>query len=374
MQKPLNGKDVDVNKIISGLFILIIIFAGCGSDIPVPEWLESKLLRVEKISPLPGEEIKLGEKISITFSNRVGLASVGKNAIFIMATKDLPANEKDIVDIDLAEADLIEGEYFVSEDARTVDYAPAADSNAEGEYSIVITNRLISEEGIPFGGGKPFVAAFNIRCEGCGYSGNTNTSDGSVSNGSSGNSSGSANGSTPESEEEKPLAPESLIINEIYYDVVGSDTAGDVFVELYGDAGGYLAGYYVALINGSDGKTYKSIQIPEGYYVPEDGIFVIADTSTEAVTNVKGADFLINFDPQNGPDTIQLIAPDGTLVDVIGYGSVAIEKSENGLAMFEVAPTANVKSGESLTRVEGIDTNDNSQDFIINQTPTPGIL
>lgn len=172
------------------------------------------------------------------------------------------------------------------------------------------------------------------------------------------------------------IRPSWLIISEILYDVPGSDTDGDVFIELAGEASTEIGGYEIALVNGSDGKVYDTIAIPEGAIIPEDGIFVIADaiTGSPETTRVNGADFINNFDPQNGPDAIQLIDDTGALIDVVAYGQPVVELAENGLAAFEGTPAQDVASGMSLARVDTFDTNDNSLDFIQLEIPSPGVV
>jgi len=167
--------------------------------------------------------------------------------------------------------------------------------------------------------------------------------------------------------------PSYLVINEIYYDAEGSDTNGDLFIELKGEPGGNLQGYYLTLVNGDDGNTYKTITIEEEILISEDGFFVIADTTSEGGTNVQEADYLTNFDPQNGPDSIQLINRENQLVDAVGYGNVPTEVGENSLALCEGEPAEDVSSGKSLSRIEGVeDANNNFVDFVMNDIPSPG--
>lgn len=183
-------------------------------------------------------------------------------------------------------------------------------------------------------------------------------------------------GTTGAAHADEPSRPDVLVINEILYDVVGSDTDGHVFIELSGTDGGNIAGYKINLVKGSDGTIDKTITLPAGAVMGDDGLFVIADAKTGVAdqTFVTRADFIDNFDPQNGPDCVQLVDDNGALVDALGYGTPLVAHAENGLPCFEGTPAVDVASGSSLSRVNGKDTNDNGMDFIALGHPTPGTL
>jgi hypothetical protein len=159
--------------------------------------------------------------------------------------------------------------------------------------------------------------------------------------------------------------PESLLnriwINEIFYDAVGSEGDGQLFIELKGEPGLNVSGIQVVLINGSDGKETDSIEVNAGYQVRDNGFFVIADTRTgsETETQVAHYDFLDNFDPQNGPDCIQLFDGTGARIDAVAYGTGGVDCGS--LAIYEDA-----SAGQSLSR------SSEQQGFVINLTPSPG--
>ncbi len=169
---------------------------------------------------------------------------------------------------------------------------------------------------------------------------------------------------------------ESLVINEVLYDGLQSETDGEAFVELYGTPGADISLYQVLLINGADGSETDRITLPMNSIIPEDGIFVIADLKTNSnnETYVANADFLDQFDPQNGPDGFQLVDREGKLVDSLVYGEAAVEKSKKGLALGEGAFAADVAGGHSLSRENGIDSDNNAEDFIDLDAPTPGVI
>lgn len=166
-----------------------------------------------------------------------------------------------------------------------------------------------------------------------------------------------------------------VVINEILYDLPGDDTNGDLFVELRGTPGGDLGGYKLSFLNGDDGKEIEHVTIPNGLLVPENGLFVVADGITGDLqhTHVMNADYLDNFDPQNGPDSVQLVGADGKLVDALSYGVPKLTNSVAGLAMLEGEAAPDAPLGKSISRLmDAEDTNSNSGDFVVNDVPSPG--
>ena len=132
----------------------------------------------------------------------------------------------------------------------------------------------------------------------------------------------------------------ALSINEVLYDAQGTDD-GRVFVELYGTPGTVLDGWSIEGINGSDGSV--TTQLLLAGMVPDDGFFVVADQSA-GTTEVLGADLLLNFDFQNGPDSIVLRDAAGGVVDALGYGAFAGSKpiSDNGGTIIEGFPQKSI--------------------------------
>jgi len=182
---------------------------------------------------------------------------------------------------------------------------------------------------------------------------------------------GESGGDAPVSE----VIPGTVVLNEIFYDATESDTDGHLFIELYGTPGMTLGGFKVSFVNGSDGKLYDTITLPVEAAMPVDGFYVIADAKTgeSTASNVADADLIDNFDPQNGPDAVQLLDASGVLLDAVGYGEGSMAVAENGLSSFEGAPAVDAVSGQSLERREtGVDTGDNAQDFVAIESPTPG--
>jgi hypothetical protein len=155
------------------------------------------------------------------------------------------------------------------------------------------------------------------------------------------------------------------LLSEVFYDAVGSDD-GFVFVEIHGEAGTNLDGLTVEGINGSDGSVTVSLALAG--VIPADGIYVLADDAGGGVSSVPGADQLLNFDFQNGPDSI-LLRDGETVLDAVGYGVF------DGGEIFagEGSPAEDPPAGSSLARrFADIDSGDNAADFVALELPTPG--
>jgi len=156
------------------------------------------------------------------------------------------------------------------------------------------------------------------------------------------------------------------LISEVMYDASGTDN-GFVFVELYGSPGTALDGLTLEGVNGADGNPYLSAALSGTF--PADGLFVIGDDDGTGATSVPGADLIVNFDPQNGPDSIRLRS-DTTVLDAIGYGTFGAGDVFAG----EGTPASVATNGKSLARMfANVDTDDNFADFAVLDTPTPGL-
>lgn len=152
----------------------------------------------------------------------------------------------------------------------------------------------------------------------------------------------------------------SVLLSEVFYDATSSD-AGKVFVELFGPANLDLSGYELHGINGTDGSIYKTVSLSG--LIPPDGVFVVADDNGGS-TSVADADLIEDVDFQNGPDSIALWNG-SAVVDAIGYGDFA------GSFFAGEGDAAPDVSGKSLARI--MDTGNNLADFVVLDTPTPGL-
>ena len=162
-----------------------------------------------------------------------------------------------------------------------------------------------------------------------------------------------------------PGAGSALVISELFYDAVGTDD-GLSFVEFYGAPGTSLEGLAVEGVNGSGGAVTHSLTLAGA--VPDDGIFVLADGQAGAASLVVGADLVLDFDFQNGPDSIVLRSGDAVL-DALGYGVFAPDDVFAGSGN----PAPDAPAGSSLARrFADVNSGDNSADFVVLATPTPG--
>jgi hypothetical protein len=157
------------------------------------------------------------------------------------------------------------------------------------------------------------------------------------------------------------------VLSEVLYDATGADD-GALFVELYGAPGTSLDGWVVEGVNGADGSVTHTLELSGS--IPEDGILVIADQATGGGTLVAGADLLLNFDFQNGPDSVVLRDALGTVIDALGYG--AFEAGE--IFAGEGSPATDPAAGASVARLfADVDTGNNAADFAALELPTPGV-
>jgi hypothetical protein len=162
-----------------------------------------------------------------------------------------------------------------------------------------------------------------------------------------------------------PAAQALPTISELFYDAVGSDD-GLSFVELYGVPGSSLDGLVIDGVNGANGDVGPSLALSGT--IPADGIFVVADATSAGASSVAGADLLLDFDFQNGPDSV-VLRSGATVLDALGYGVFAPGEVFAG----EGAPAVDPAAGASLgRRFADVDTGDNAADFVALSAPTPG--
>ena len=155
------------------------------------------------------------------------------------------------------------------------------------------------------------------------------------------------------------------LLSEVFYDAAGSDN-GKSFVEIFGAPGSVLDGFLLEGVNGSNGAITPRVSLAGS--IPEDGLFVVADDAGDGTTLVPGADLVVNFDFQNGPDSIVFRNADG-VVDAVGYGVFV----EGEVFAGEGAPAPGAPPDASLARrFADIDTDDNAADWISLDVPTPG--
>lgn len=183
------------------------------------------------------------------------------------------------------------------------------------------------------------------------------------------------------------LADTALLINEVDSDSVGTDTAE--FIELYDGGNGNTAldGYIVVLFNGSDDKSYLTVDL-SGHTTDAQGYFVICGNAA----NVANCDLDISPDSnliQNGADAVALYQvaasafPNKTAVTTTNLMDALVYDTDDSddaglLALLNAAqPQINEnansdKDNQSLQRCDnGAGGARNTAGFIA-ATPTPG--
>lgn len=360
------------NKIT--LLFLGLLIPACGGVPPAFSPLGDKVMRVEEVVPGYGETIGKDGVVSIKFSRPIDLKTVSPKNILITEAAFLP---DELDEIETSQIDAVVGTFEYKVEDNIVAFVPSGGFTKDAEYSLVINSRLRSTDNIPLCSDgscekyflSKFVVVIGAREEG------TNSypeDEGEVDSGDTGG--GSNGGDGPDQAAGGSVdRPGYIYINEVYYDPAGVDTEGDEFIELFGEPNTDIGGYSIALVNGDDGKTYDTISIPENSIIGGDGLFVIADTGTGGSSKITDADLLENFDPQNGPDSVQLFDEKQGILDVVGYGDLKIGAAQNGQPMYEGKPSVDAASGSSISRVDGADdTGDNSVDFVASGAPSPG--
>ncbi len=156
------------------------------------------------------------------------------------------------------------------------------------------------------------------------------------------------------------------LLSEVFYDATGSDD-GRSFVELSGTAGFSLDGYTIEGVNGSNGAVGPTIELSG--LIGADGLFVVADRTSAGTSEVDAADLLANFDFQNGPDSV-VLRLDERVIDALGYG----EFTPGDVFAGEGRAALDAAAGQSLARrFANVDLDDNEVDFVVLDTPTPGV-
>jgi hypothetical protein len=162
-----------------------------------------------------------------------------------------------------------------------------------------------------------------------------------------------------------PVAHGVPLISELFYDAVGTDD-GQSFVELYGTPGASLAGLRLEVVNGDNGVVVTGLNLSGEF--ASNGLFVVADRTSAGTSSVGGANLLLDFDIQNGPDSV-LLRDATSVLDAVGFGVFGATDVFAG----EGSSALDVQPGASLARLfANVDTGDNGADFGELAAPTPG--
>jgi hypothetical protein len=153
-----------------------------------------------------------------------------------------------------------------------------------------------------------------------------------------------------------------LVVNEIDYDQVGTDTGGFVEIANTGDAAATLDGVVLVLVNGGDNAEYAR--------------------SALTGTLDAGGHLAVEVDPQNGaPDGVALVrTADGELLDAVSYeGAITAATIDGrtyslveGTVLPDTVADSNTDQGTLARLPDGKDTGDAAADWVFTPTPTPG--
>lgn len=349
------------------IIVFAAFLASCGPGVPGREVVGKRQPRVVSVEPADGSSASADQLVVVEFSEPLEPSTVDRTTFAIVEGRQGGDGGGEIA-ADLAEgaAEIVEGKTEFSAEGRVLVFQPLAPYAAGGSYRVVATSGIMSADLMPLvvhrmRPGEAFVSAFTVE----------GLAEGEAFGGAGADA--AAGEAAPQGTVVK-RRPVRFIINELLYDVPGDDTNGVLFIELQGDAGAEVGGYRITFVNGEDGEVTEEIKIPEGARIPDDGILLIADAKTgqPGASGVAGADLIDNFDPQNGPDGVQLLDDQGRLLDALGYGSPIALPATGELACFEGTPASKAPPGQSLSRTGGQDTDDNLADFRALSAPTPG--
>ncbi|MBI2982251.1 MAG: lamin tail domain-containing protein [Deltaproteobacteria bacterium] len=362
--------------------LLLALIIGCYQPPERPTSLAESLPHVISVLPEEEEVLFSQSEFHLMISEPLDETTATPNAVFLLEGELPPSVTGDTKalfrSLEKNEVVSLPIQMVLTDSGRTLSIQAEDGLRSETRYTLVLTPRLLSRGRLSV---THFSKRYNTLPAGepdvAPAAGDPPTIQNDQSP-SETTPQPAAETSTDDSmgEETPDAVPEGfVVINEIFYDAVGSDLNGLVFIELFGTPGLPVGGYQIYFVNGEDGKSTDSITLPEAARIGDDGFYLIADSKTGSPdeTQVVQADLIDEFDPQNGPDAVQLVSPDGILLDAVGYGEGMIQSGENGLAMYESSPTLDVPSGHSLERSSpGQETDNNAADFVEREVPTPG--
>jgi Zn-dependent metalloprotease len=177
-----------------------------------------------------------------------------------------------------------------------------------------------------------------------------------------------------------------LVINEVDYDQIGTDSGE--FVEIYNPTSApiSLATKHLIFVNGKNNLVYRTVDLAPAGTLPSHGYLVVAGPNVVVPTPAIKLDpgWTTNMIQNGSPDGIALIdtvAP--SLEDALSYEGLVTAASLPGFgtatSLVEGTPLpATVADSSSVTgslcrRPDGQDTNDAATDWAFFATPTPGL-
>ena len=180
-----------------------------------------------------------------------------------------------------------------------------------------------------------------------------------------------------------PASQAPLVINEVDYDNVGTDTTE--FVEIYNASGGTvdLTGYLLSLVNGVGNVEYLSVDLSSAGTLAAGEYLVVSSSNVTVAAGAKVITFAgLQDQIQNGsPDGIALVhSPSETLVDALSYEgsmtSVLVTGITGSVSLVEgtatIAADNNTSVGSLARCPNGSDSNDANSNWQFTATLTPG--
>ncbi len=175
-----------------------------------------------------------------------------------------------------------------------------------------------------------------------------------------------------------------LVINEVDYDNVGTDTAE--FVEIYNASSAPidLTGFSLLLVNGANNAVYRTVDLGPAGTLAAGQFLVVGATSVVAASGALKIDLGALTDiVQNGaPDGVALVdTSTNKLVDALSYegsiiaavipgvGTVSLVE---GTALAATVADSNTTAGSLCRLPNGADTNDANTDWKLSSAATPG--
>lgn len=166
-------------------------------------------------------------------------------------------------------------------------------------------------------------------------------------------------------------ACDTAVINEVLPDPTGADSDRE-FVELAVVPGADLVGLRLRVLAADGSLTGADLTLAAGTRAPLDGFLVIGDGSGSS-TQVAEADLETALGLPDTDGAAQLVTSAPALIDAVGYGTLtATTDADLSLAIVETATTASAEGSSMARDTASTDTDDNSADFHLDPTPTPG--